>query len=105
MQASMPPVVNQVKIASVGQGTTPVRILSMRYLSEGDERGSYQKLNEQEEVGEWVSLEVGFAYRASPSSCDAASKARNASLLIHLTLGVKGVLGTPIRELFIPLFF
>src|SRR5437588_1303073 len=95
MQASMPPVVNHVKITSVGQGATPIRILSMRWLNEDGEKGANVRLNEQEEVGEWVSLEVAFAYRASLSSSDAASKAKNASLLIHLTLGLKGVLGTP----------
>ncbi|KAG0640302.1 hypothetical protein HOY80DRAFT_959482 [Tuber brumale] len=96
MQASMPPVVNQVKITSVGQGSTPIRILSMRWLNEGGEKGANVRLDEQEEVGEWVSLELAFAYRASPSSSDAPSKAKNASLLIHLTLGLQGVLETPI---------
>jgi len=98
MQASMPPVVSQVKITGVGQGATPIRILSVRWLNEGGEKGANERLNEQEEVGEWVSLEVAFAYRASPSGSDAASKAKNASLLIYLTLGLEGVLGTPIRE-------
>jgi len=102
MQGSMPPVVSQVKITSVGQGATPIRILSVRWLSEGGEKGANERLNEQEEVGEWVSLEVAFAYRASPSGSDAASKAKNASLLIYLTLGVEGVLGTPIREFLFP---
>lgn len=40
MQASLPPVVNQVKITSVGQGATPIRILSMRWLNEGGEGGA-----------------------------------------------------------------
>jgi hypothetical protein len=98
MQASMPPVVNQVKVASVGQGSTPMRILSMRWLNEEGTGGAGERLNEQEKVGEWVSLEIAFSYRASPSSSDAASKAKNASLLIQLTLGLKGVMGTPIRK-------
>lgn len=98
MQASIPSIVNQVKITNMGQGSTPMRILSLRWLSEDEvPTGATERLNEQEEVGEWACLEVAFAYRASPSSASAASKAKNANLLIHLTFGVKGVVATPIR--------
>lgn len=98
MQASIPSVVNQVKIVNVGQGSTPVRILSLRWLKESE--AAAERLNEQEEVGEWACLEVAFAYRASPSGGSAASKAKNANLLVQLTLGVKGVMGAPIRMVF-----
>lgn len=98
MQASIPSVVNQVKIVNVGQGSTPMRILSLRWLSEDEvPRGATERLNEQEEVGEWACLEVAFAYRAGPSGSSAASKAKNANLLIQLTLGLRGVVATPIR--------
>lgn len=98
MQASIPSIVNEVKVTNVGQGTNPIRILSLRWLNESEVPGGpTERLNEQEEVGEWAALEVAFAYRASPSGSSAASKAKNANLLIHLTFGVKGVMGTPIR--------
>lgn len=98
MQASIPSFVNEVKITNVGQGTTPMRILSLRWLSEAEApRGATDRLNEQEEVGEWACFEIGFAYRASRSGASAASKAKNANLLVHLTLGLKGVVATPIR--------
>ncbi|KAI5850247.1 hypothetical protein DFP73DRAFT_508523 [Morchella snyderi] len=97
MQASIPSIVNEVKVTNVGQGTNPIRILSLRWLNESEVPGGpTERLNEQEEVGEWAALEVAFAYRASPSGSSAASKAKNANLLIHLTFGVKGVMGTPI---------
>lgn len=95
MQASIPSFVNEVKVTNVGQGTTPIRILSLRWLHE--EGVPVDKLSEQEEVGEWACLEVAFAYRASRSGASAASKAKNANLMVYLTLGLKGVVATPIR--------
>lgn len=98
MQASIPSFVNEVKVTNVGQGTKPIRIISLRWLREEEAPGgTTDPLGEQEEVGEWACLEVTFAYRAGRSGASAASKAKNANLLVHLTLGLKGVVATPIR--------
>lgn len=98
MQASIPSIVNEVKVTNVGQGTTPMRVLSLRWLAEDEVlRDTNGRLNEQEEVGEWACLEIAFAYRASRSGASAASKAKNANLMVYLTLGLKGVVATPIR--------
>ncbi|KAL7267575.1 hypothetical protein RUND412_009834 [Rhizina undulata] len=96
MQASIPSIVSQIKVSNVGQGTTPMRILSMRWLNEDREEksvpsGGIDRMTEQE-VGEWVSLEVAFSYRAQPSGANAVSKAKNAHLLLYMRMGLKGVL-------------
>lgn len=102
MQNSIPSIITQVKIVNIGQGTTPLRILSMRWLSdenEGDEMlesGAPDRIQDLEDEGEWASLEVSFAYRAKPSSSSAASKAKNANLLVHFYMGLSGIFGTPI---------
>lgn len=99
-------VITQVKIVNIGQGVTPLRVLSMRWLDEQNENDHAapptappdpHRLNEEEQVGEWASLEVSFAYRAQPSSSSARSKAKNANLLVHFYMGMNGFFGAPIR--------
>jgi Ca2+-dependent lipid-binding protein len=105
MQASIPSFITQVKIVNVGQGVTPLRVLSMRWLDEENQNdskaadtkhGATDRLNEEEQMGEWASLEVSFAYRAQPSSSSAQSKAKNANLLVHFYMGLNGFFGTPL---------
>jgi hypothetical protein len=112
MQNSIPSIVTQIKIVNVGQGSTPMRVLSMRWLDEGNENdgnapdtehGATDRLNEQEQVGEWASLEISFSYRALPSSASASSKAKNANLLVHFYMGLNGLFGAPFRTLVCPL--
>lgn len=104
MQNSIPSIVTNVKVVNVGQGSTPVRVLSIRWLDEDNENdrkaadtehGATDRLNEQEQEGEWASLEVAFSYRALPSSASASSKAKNANLLVHFYMGMNGLFGTP----------
>ena len=106
MQASIPSIITQVKIVNVGQGTTPARVLSMRWLDDANEtdkqtNSTSYRLNEHEQVGEWASLEMSFAYRGLPSAASAASKAKNANLLVHFYVGMNGLFGAPIRKLFL----
>lgn len=97
MQASLPSVVSEVKVANMGQGSTPMRILSMRWLEDSqsgiEPSDVAQRMNDLMAQGEWVSLECAFAYRAQKSSASAASKAKNANLLIHFFVGVTGLIG------------
>ncbi|GAO50106.1 hypothetical protein SAICODRAFT_18057 [Saitoella complicata NRRL Y-17804] len=106
MQASIPSIIHAVKIADLGQGSTPIRILSMRTLPDNEmlpnlqpkapDESSAGAPNEEEEAGEFVNMEVAFAYRAEPSGADAASKAKNVHLLIHFYLGLKNFFGIPL---------
>ena len=109
MQASIPSIITQVKVVNVGQGSTPVRVLSVRWLddehvgrgtTEDSGAALTEKYGEIEKVGEWASLEVSFAYRARPSSASAESKAKNANLLVHFYMGMNSLFGTPIRKFF-----
>jgi Ca2+-dependent lipid-binding protein len=113
MQNSIPSIVSQVKIVNIGQGSTPIRVLSVRWLddetnsnADDTECGATDRLNEQEQEGEWASLEVSFSYRGQPSSASPSSKAKNANLLVHFFMGMNGVFGTPFRtcgrSLYIP---
>lgn len=106
MQASIPAIVTQVKIVNIGQGIVPIRVLSMRWLDDVNEggnaakdtmHGAIDRLNEEEQVGEWASLEATFSYRAQPSSSSARSKAKNANLLVHFFMGLNGFFGAPLR--------
>lgn len=107
MQASIPSIVTQAKVANVGQGVVPIRVLSMRWLGEENKveldpldtkHGATDRLNEEEQVGEWASLEITFSYRAQPSSSSARSKAKNANLLVNFFMGMNGLFGTPVRK-------
>jgi hypothetical protein len=111
MQNSIPSIVSQVKIVNIGQGSTPIRVLSMRWLDDENdsnaddtEHRTTDRLSEQEQGGEWANLEVSFSYRALPSSSSASSKAKNANLLVHFFMGMNGLFGTPFRTYDRPLY-
>ncbi|TIB11670.1 hypothetical protein E3P92_02840 [Wallemia ichthyophaga] len=100
--------VNGVKVSDIDQGTVPMRVLSMRDLSDAEmmetlnnnsvpsfsdqENSSKKDLRPDEEKGEYVNLEINFAYRARPSG-DLATKSRNIHMLIHFVVGLKKMLG------------
>ncbi|KLO20621.1 hypothetical protein SCHPADRAFT_841783 [Schizopora paradoxa] len=94
MQASIPKFVHSVRIADLGQGSTPLRVTSIRSLPDSklDDAlaGADESVKEHLER-EHVNVEVSFSYRARPSGSTAGSKAHNAHLLIDFYLGMKGV--------------
>ncbi|SPQ27673.1 dd72ee82-fbca-4bc3-8468-06269e0ff8fc [Thermothielavioides terrestris] len=108
MQASVPGVVENVKVNGISQGSNPLRILSLRALPESymqdlkeeihkrDAKGKDpQELAAEEEGGEFYNLEATIAYHALPSSADVSSKARNMGMQLIFYLGVKGLFGVP----------
>ncbi|KAL2160081.1 hypothetical protein VTH06DRAFT_1736 [Thermothelomyces fergusii] len=109
MQASVPAVVEHVKVNDLSQGTNPLRILSLRALPDGHVRDlredeirrraaeveDPQQLAAEEEGGDFYNLEATVAYHALPSSADLSSKAKNMGMQLVFYLGVRGLFGLP----------
>lgn len=109
MQASVPGVIENVRVADITQGSNPIRILSLRALPDHHvedlkndihERNKKEKdpqeLAADEEGGEYYNLEVSFAYHAKPSGQDVSSKAKNLGMQLVFYLGIKGLFGVPL---------
>jgi Ca2+-dependent lipid-binding protein len=111
MQASVPGIVQNVRVADISQGSNPMRILSLRALPEADVgdlkrsamvaragKDEEEKMAE-EEGGEVYNLECAFAYHAAPTKGRGVSaRSRNMHLQVEFYVGVKGLVGVPIRE-------
>lgn len=112
MQASIPSIIQKIRIRDIGQGTEPIKIISMQWLDHDDveiedSRTSSPESSEedlarvgedQEDKKQWASMEIKFSFRGigrglSSSSC--LSKATNPFLMINMSLGLQGVLGAP----------
>ena len=109
MQASVPAVINNVRVAEIDQGSNPIRILSLRALPDSRMEDLKQSIHEEnkktkdpqeaaadEEGGEYYNLEVSFAYHAKPTGSSASAKARNMHMNLVFYLGVKGLVGVPL---------
>lgn len=108
MQASVPGVVDNVKVNDISQGSNPIRVLSLRALpdshvedlkneirKEGEKNKDPQELAADEEGGEFYNLEATVAYHALPSGRDIASKSRNMGMQLVFYLGIRGLFGVP----------
>ncbi|KAI1461104.1 hypothetical protein F4805DRAFT_414745 [Annulohypoxylon moriforme] len=109
MQASVPGIIENVKVADINQGNNPIRILSLRALpdnhmkelkdemhKENQKIKDPQELAADEEGGEYYNLEASFAYHARPASETALGKAQNMGMQLVFYLGVKGLFGIPL---------
>lgn len=109
MAASVPGVIEHVRVADISQGNNPIRVLNMRALPDShvqDIKDELHKQNEKntdpnelaanEQAGSFYNLEVSVAYHAKPSGQDVASKARNMGMQLVFYLGVKGLFGVPL---------
>lgn len=110
MQASVPGIIENVRVADISQGSTPMRILSLRALPEVDVRDlkkaattaragrDAQERLAEEEGGEVYNLEASFAYHAAPTQGRGVSnKAKNMHLQVEFYVGAKGLFGVPLR--------
>lgn len=108
MQASVPGVIDNVKVNDISQGTNPIRVLSLRALPDShvaDLKDEIRKENERnkdpqeaaadEEGGEFYNLEATVAYHSLPSGNDVASKAKNMGMQLVFYLGIRGLFGVP----------
>ncbi|KAJ9649386.1 hypothetical protein H2199_000161 [Coniosporium tulheliwenetii] len=109
MQASVPGIIENVRVAEINQGSNPMRILSLRALPDTHMKQIKKDIHEQnkntkdpqeaaadEEGGDYYNLEVSFAYHAAPSGKRASDKARNMHMQLVFYLGVKGLFGVPL---------
>jgi Ca2+-dependent lipid-binding protein len=109
MQASVPGIIENVRVAEINQGSNPIRILSLRSLPDshmGDMKKAIHEENKKtkdpqeaaadEEGGDYYNIEVSFAYHAEPSGKRASDKARNMHMQLVFYLGIKGLFGVPL---------
>ena len=110
MQASVPGVIENVRVAEINQGNNPLRILSLRALPDShvkDLKASIHEENKKtkdpqeaaadEEGGDYYNLECSFAYHAKPApKGNTSSKARNMHMQLVFYLGIKGLFGVPL---------
>ena len=109
MQASVPGVIENVRVAEINQGVNPIRILSLRSLPDNHIKDMKNSIHDQmsktkdpqevaadEEGGDYYNIEVSFAYHAAPSGRGVSSKARNMHMQLIFYLGIKGLFGVPL---------
>ncbi|KAF2664191.1 hypothetical protein BT63DRAFT_429713 [Microthyrium microscopicum] len=108
MQASVPGIIENIRVAEINQGSNPLRILSLRALPDDHVQDMKDHIHEEnkkskdpqeaaadEEGGDYYNLEVAFAYHAAPSGSRASDKARNMHMQLVFYLGLKGFFGVP----------
>jgi len=109
MQASVPGIIENVRVAEINQGSNPLRLLSLRSLPDSHMGPMKQAIHDEnkkskdpqeaaadEEGGDYYNLECAFAYHAAPSGKRADDKARNMHMRMVFYLGVKGLIGVPL---------
>lgn len=110
---------HSVRISDLGQGLNSARITSIRALPDADlttVTGELDEKDREQRQGDHINLEISFAYRALPATSRKESRAQNAqcvsvpsslfpylltfihSLLVEFIMGLKGVVGVPVRE-------
>ena len=111
MGASVPSVIENVRVAEINQGNNPIRILSLRALpdthvkelkesihQENKKNKDPQEAAADEEGGDYYNIEASFAYHAKPTADakDTSAKARNMHMQLVFYLGIKGLFGVPL---------
>ena len=111
MVASVPGVIENVRVAEINQGSNPLRILSLRALPDSHVKELKSSIHEEnkkikdpqeaaadEEGGDYYNIEASFAYHAKPvgNQTDTSAKARNMHMELVFYLGVKGLFGVPL---------
>ncbi|EGE04929.1 C2 domain-containing protein [Trichophyton equinum CBS 127.97] len=107
MHASLPGIIENVRIAEIDQGSNPLRIISLRSLPDGQcsdlieglrnynlENKDEQQAAAEEEGGQPYNLECTFAYHAKPGE-NTSARAQNMHMMVVFYLGVKGLFGVP----------
>ncbi len=81
LQASLPKFIHGVRVADIGQGAEPLRILGVRHLKDGAATKDFAGMTAEE--GDFVNLELAVAYRAQDVGSDLKGRARNVHLLME----------------------
>lgn len=108
MHASVPSIIENVRVVEINQGNNPFRILSMRALPDNHvkelkkqaKRRSKQDVDSKglaahEEDGSFYNLEFSFAYQAKTNLNDVQAKAKNMHIHLVFYIGIKGFFGVP----------
>ncbi|ROW17113.1 hypothetical protein VPNG_01189 [Cytospora leucostoma] len=108
MQASVPGIIENVKVNDISQGSNPLRILSLRALPDSHVKDlkegiakeqaktkDPQEMAADEEGGDFYNLEASIAYHSLPSGGDVSSKAKNMGMQLVFYLGMRGLFGVP----------
>ncbi|KND92783.1 hypothetical protein TOPH_02686 [Tolypocladium ophioglossoides CBS 100239] len=109
MAASVPGIIENVRVADISQGNNPIRILNMRALPDSHVRDIKEEIHKENEkkmdpnelaavehAGSFYNMEVSVAYHAKPTGEDIASEARNMGMRLVFYLGIKGLFGVPL---------
>jgi Ca2+-dependent lipid-binding protein len=80
LQATLPKPIHGVRVADIGQGSEPMRILGIRWLDAGE--AAEEKDGMKAEEGDFVNLEVAVSYRSrSTKGSGLRDRSGNAHLL------------------------
>jgi Ca2+-dependent lipid-binding protein len=111
MQASVPGIIENVRVAEIDHGSNPIRILSLRALPDSHDDikklksamyDEAKKTKDPQEAaadqvgGDAYNLEISFAYHAEPTGKRISEKARNMHMQLVFYLGIKGLFGVPL---------
>lgn len=109
MQASVPGVIENVRVAEINQGRNPLRILSLRALPDSHVKEMKDNIRKQdsetkgsqeaaavEQSRDYYNIECSFAYHARPTGKRVSAKARNMHMQLVFYLGIKGLFGVPL---------
>jgi Ca2+-dependent lipid-binding protein len=85
LQATLPKFISGVRVADIGQGSEPIRILGIQWLDSGAATREVDGM--QAEEGDFVNMEVSVAYRARQTSGEGLrSRQVNAHVLMQFWL-------------------
>ncbi|EHL01096.1 putative Meiotically up-regulated gene protein [Glarea lozoyensis 74030] len=95
MQASVPGVIENVRVAEINQGTNPIRILSLRALPDDHMKEMKDDIRSQNEKVK-DPQELAADEEGAPSGTSTSGKAKNMHMQLVFYLGVKGLFGVPL---------
>ncbi|TFK23531.1 hypothetical protein FA15DRAFT_705421 [Coprinopsis marcescibilis] len=88
LQATLPALIHGVKVADIGQGSEPIRIIGIRCLDKGSATQDTGDLKAEE--GDFVNLEIALAYRAKDTTASAGFRGRSANLHMLMQFWLAG---------------
>ena len=93
LQASLPKFIYGVKVADLGQGSEPVRVVGIRWLDAG--RAAQEVEGMPGEEGDFINLELAISYR-SKDTTGAGLKARAGNIHILMQFWIAGGIMVPV---------
>ncbi|KAK8025742.1 C2 domain-containing protein [Apiospora arundinis] len=91
MQASVPGIIENVKVADISQGNNPIRILSLRALPDGHMKDIKDEMHKNNEK-----IKDPPGARCRRRGCGNATNPQNMGMQLIFYLGMKGLFGVPL---------